>query len=143
MATIKDVAKRAGVSTGTVSMVINNNPAVKLETRLRVLQAIEELNYAPNQYARSLVTKRRNIVGVVRTVVTSQKDAYRGGYHFNELPDTSGLGKGRCSSRRGPACHGTGRSCGWSYLGQWFYDGASQAIFNPAAFTGRNRRFPV
>lgn len=88
MATIKDVAKRAGVSTGTVSMVINNNPAVKLETRLRVLQAIEELNYAPNQYARSLVTKRRNIVGVVRTVVTSQKDAYRGGYHFNELPDT-------------------------------------------------------
>ena len=88
MATIKDVAKRAGVSTGTVSMVINNNPAVKLETRLRVLHVIEELNYAPNQYARSLVTKRRNIVGVVRTVVTSQKDAYRGGYHFNELPDT-------------------------------------------------------
>lgn len=88
MATIKDVAKRAGVSTGTVSMVMNNNPAVKLETRLRVLQAVEELNYAPNQYARSLVTKRRNIVGVVRTVVTSQKDAYRGGYHFNELPDT-------------------------------------------------------
>ena len=88
MATIKDVAKRAGVSTGTVSMVMNNNPAVKLETRLRVLQAVEELNYAPNQYARSLVTKKRNIVGVVRTVVTSHKDVYRGGYHFNELPDT-------------------------------------------------------
>lgn len=88
MATIKDVAKRAGVSTGTVSMVINNNPAVKLETRLRVQQAIKELNYVPNQYARSLVTRQRNVIGVVRTVVTSQKDAYRGGYHFNELPDT-------------------------------------------------------
>lgn len=88
MATIKDVAKRAGVSTGTVSMVINNNPAVKMETRLRVLQAVEELKYSPNQYARSLVTKRKNVLGVVRTVVTSQKDAYRGGFHFNEIPDT-------------------------------------------------------
>ena len=88
MATIKDVAKRAGVSTGTVSMVINNNPAVKLETRLRVLKAVEELNYTPNQYARALVTKKRNVVGIVRTVVTSYKDAHCGGYHFNELPDT-------------------------------------------------------
>ena len=88
MATIKDVAKRAGVSTGTVSMVINNNPAVKLETRLNVQQAIKELNYIPNQYARSLVTKQKNVIGVVRTVVTSHRDAYRGGYHFDELPDT-------------------------------------------------------
>ena len=88
MTTIKDVAKHAGVSTGTVSMVMNNNPAVKLETRMRVLQAVEELHYTPNQYARSLVTQRRNVVGVVRTVVTSKKDAYRGGYHFDELPDT-------------------------------------------------------
>ena len=88
MATIKDVAKRAGVSTGTVSMVINNNPAVKLENRLRVLKAVEELNYTPNQYARALVTKKRNVVGIVRTVVTSYKDAHCGGYHFNELPDT-------------------------------------------------------
>ena len=88
MATIKDVARQAGVSTGTVSMVINNNPAVKLETRLRVQQAIKELNYVPNQYARSLVTRQKNVIGVVRTVVTSQKDAYRGGYHFDELPDT-------------------------------------------------------
>lgn len=88
MSTIKDVAKRAGVSTGTVSMVINNNPAVKLETRLKVQQAIKELKYVPNQYARSLVTKQKNVIGIVRSVVTSEKDAYRGGFHFDELPDT-------------------------------------------------------
>lgn len=63
-ATIKDVAKAADVSPSTVSLVINNSSLVKLETRYKVLQVIKELNYTPNQYARSLVTKTKRVIGV-------------------------------------------------------------------------------
>ncbi len=51
---IKDVAKLAGVSTATVSRVINNDPVVAEDTRLKVMQAIEELNYFPHQWGRNL-----------------------------------------------------------------------------------------
>lgn len=63
-ATIKDVAKAADVSVSTVSLVINNSSLVKVETRYKVLQAIKELNYKPNEYARSLVTKTKKVIGV-------------------------------------------------------------------------------
>lgn len=66
MASIKDVAKRAGVSISTVSLVINNSNLVKHETRYKVLQAIQELHYSPNQMARSLVTKEKKVISVVR-----------------------------------------------------------------------------
>jgi LacI family transcriptional regulator len=56
MATIKDVAKRAGVSIGTVSNVLNNVSAVNKTTRQRVLKAINELGYKPNRVAKSLVS---------------------------------------------------------------------------------------
>ncbi len=65
MATIKDVAKMANVSVSTVSLVLNDSNLVKLETRYKVLQAVKELNYTPNQYARSLVTKTKKVIGVV------------------------------------------------------------------------------
>jgi DNA-binding LacI/PurR family transcriptional regulator len=65
-ATIKDVAKLAGVSITTVSFVINNNPAVKLITRKKVLDVIKQCNYKPNQNARSLVTKSKKIIEVIR-----------------------------------------------------------------------------
>jgi LacI family transcriptional regulator len=63
-ATIKDVARVANVSVSTVSLVLNNSELVKMETKYKVLQAVKELGYTPNQYARSLVTKRKNIIGV-------------------------------------------------------------------------------
>lgn len=62
--TIKDVAKAAGVSVSTVSLVLNDSELVKLETRYKVLEKMKELNYIPNQYARSLVTKRKNVIGL-------------------------------------------------------------------------------
>ena len=62
--TIKDVAKASGVSVSTVSLVINDSDLVKMETRYKVLQKMKELNYIPNQYARSLVTKRKNVIGL-------------------------------------------------------------------------------
>ena len=53
-ATIRDVAKQAGVGLGTVSRVINNSPQVSDVTRKRVQEAIEALNYVPNPTARRL-----------------------------------------------------------------------------------------
>lgn len=64
--TRKDVAKLAGVSTATVSYVINNGPRpVAEETRRRVLWAIEQLNYQPSAIARSLTTKKTYTIGFI------------------------------------------------------------------------------
>jgi len=62
--TRKDVARLAGVSTATVSYVVNNGPRPVSEvTRRNVLEAIELLGYQPNQIARSLTTKKTNTLG--------------------------------------------------------------------------------
>ncbi|MBX3065790.1 MAG: LacI family DNA-binding transcriptional regulator [Anaerolineae bacterium] len=67
MPTIRDVARFANVSTGTVSNVLNGSPLVKEETRRRVMAAIEELNFHPKAAARSLSTQRTNTIGMIRT----------------------------------------------------------------------------
>jgi DNA-binding LacI/PurR family transcriptional regulator len=63
--TIKDVATEAGVSHQTVSRVMNNRPDVARETRIRVLQVIDRLNYQPSAIARSLSRQRSYTLGVV------------------------------------------------------------------------------
>jgi LacI family transcriptional regulator len=63
--TIRDVAAAAGVSHQTVSRVINYRPDVAEETRQRVWQVIEELNYQPSAIARSLIRQRSFTLGVV------------------------------------------------------------------------------
>ncbi len=63
--TIREVAKRAGVGIATVSRVLNGSPSVSEETRRRVLQAIEELNYTPNPIARRLSTGRTWTIGAL------------------------------------------------------------------------------
>lgn len=63
--TIKDVAKMAEVSISTVSRVINDSKPVSPEARRRVLNAIDILEYRPNEVARSLVTKKSNLIGVI------------------------------------------------------------------------------
>ncbi|TMR07722.1 LacI family DNA-binding transcriptional regulator [Nonomuraea turkmeniaca] len=60
-----DVAVLAGVSTMTVSRVLNAPERVRAETRARVLAAVKELDYRPNQAARQLVTGRSGVLGVV------------------------------------------------------------------------------
>ncbi len=65
MSTIKDVAKLAGVSNGTVSKVINNYPLVSTDTRNKVLQAIDELHYIPNQLAASLSSKNKDRIALL------------------------------------------------------------------------------
>ncbi len=63
--TIKEVAQAAGVSTQTVSRVLNNRPDVAPETFERVQQIIADTGYAPNMHARSLTQGRSHILGVV------------------------------------------------------------------------------
>ena len=65
MANIKDVAKLANVSVATVSRVINNKGYVNEHTKELVMQAIKELNYVPNEIARSLYRKSSKIIGVI------------------------------------------------------------------------------
>ncbi|WP_246149463.1 LacI family DNA-binding transcriptional regulator [Nonomuraea turkmeniaca] len=64
-AVLMDVAVLAGVSTMTVSRVLNAPERVRAETRARVLAAVKELDYRPNQAARQLVTGRSGVLGVV------------------------------------------------------------------------------
>src|SRR5919205_4160267 len=65
MSSIKDVAREAGVSTATVSHVINNTRFVSQEVRERVLDAIERCGYYPNAHARSLASGRSNTLGLI------------------------------------------------------------------------------
>lgn len=65
MATIKDVAARAGVSVSLVSHYLNGRKGVGPESRKRIEEAIEVLRYRPNELARSLVRQRTNTIGVV------------------------------------------------------------------------------
>ena len=60
-----DVAREAGVSQKTVSRVVNQAPHVRPEVRRRVLEAIDQLGYRPNVAARTLVTQRTHLIGVV------------------------------------------------------------------------------
>jgi LacI family transcriptional regulator len=65
MATMKQVAQRAGVSISTVSHVINNTRAVSDDVRKRVLGIIDEMRYVPSAVARSLKNDKTNTIGVL------------------------------------------------------------------------------
>jgi len=80
--TVKHVAARAGVSTATVSRVVNDNPRVGPEARAKVTIAIEELGYVPNPSARSLMTQRTGSIGVV---ILESADRLFGDPFFGQL----------------------------------------------------------
>ena len=65
MATIKDVAEIAQVTTTTVSRVINNRGYISEATRNKVYDAMKQLNYQPNELARSLFKQRTNTIGII------------------------------------------------------------------------------
>lgn len=67
VATIKDIAKRAGVSISTVSYALNGSPKVTNETTEKILAVAKELNYIPNAAARSLKTRETKIIGIFLT----------------------------------------------------------------------------
>ncbi|WIY82858.1 LacI family DNA-binding transcriptional regulator [Propionimicrobium sp. PCR01-08-3] len=73
VATIRDVAARAGVGVKTVSRVINNEPHVAAATRQRVLSAIDELDYRPNAAGQGL---RRAVAGTIAFVCEDTSEAF-------------------------------------------------------------------
>src|SRR5215813_4861037 len=78
--TLEQVAKRAKVSTATVSRVLNNLEVVRESTRKRVLQAVEELNYHPNLHARTLAGGKSRTIGMIVSNVSNPffVDIFRG-----------------------------------------------------------------
>ncbi|CAM2885336.1 HTH-type transcriptional repressor PurR [Vibrio rarus] len=100
MATIKDVAKLAGVSTTTVSHVINKTRFVAEATQQRVMEAVKNLNYAPSAVARSLKCNSTRTIGMLVTQSTNpffaevvdgvESYCYRQGYTLI-LCNTGGL----------------------------------------------------
>ncbi len=64
-ATIRDVARAAGVSPATVSQVLNGARPVARPTRARIIEVIQQLDYRPNAFARGLKTLRSHLVGIV------------------------------------------------------------------------------
>ncbi len=92
MATIKDVARLAGVSTTTVSHVLNETRFVSEEARQRVLEAVTALNYVPNTVARSLKGGSSRVLGMLVTDTNNpfyadliqwvDRVAYRHGYNL-------------------------------------------------------------
>src|SRR6478736_4299054 len=87
---LEQVAKRAKVSTATVSRVLNNASVVKTATRARVMKAIEELKYHPNLHARHLAGGKSRTIGVIVSNLenpfffdiykTIENDAHTAGY---------------------------------------------------------------
>jgi LacI family sucrose operon transcriptional repressor len=65
MATIKDVAEKAGISVTTVSRVLNNRGYISEKTRQKVYAIMEELHYQPNEIARSLLRKQSYVIGLI------------------------------------------------------------------------------
>jgi LacI family transcriptional regulator len=68
---IREIAKRARVSTATVSRTINHNPSVQPQLAKRVLKVIEEMGYFPNTQARALVSGRSRIFGLIVSEITN------------------------------------------------------------------------
>ncbi|MDK4705716.1 LacI family DNA-binding transcriptional regulator [Rhizobium sp. CNPSo 4062] len=89
---IRDVAKLAGVSTGTVSRVLNDHPSVTDELRARVRSIIEELGYTPDPSARSMRSKVSRLIGIIipdltnpffsELVQSAEQAAARHGYNI-------------------------------------------------------------
>ncbi len=88
--TIHEIARLAGVSTGTVSRVLNNRPKVNAETRERVQKIVEQFDYRPSAVARGLQGRK---TGAIMLVVPSLEDSYylRSINRFNALCREAGM----------------------------------------------------
>jgi DNA-binding LacI/PurR family transcriptional regulator len=80
--TIKEIARRAGVSKGAVSYALNNQPGVSAATRARVLRVAEEMEWVPNRAARQLSAARSETFGLVlaRTAQTLTEEPFSMGF---------------------------------------------------------------
>lgn len=100
MASIRDVALRAGVGIGTVSRALNGTGYISEETKKRIMDAVEELGYQPNELAQNLYRNRSGIVGILvpnldhpffsSLVKAIQNDLYLKGYRCIVGDETEG-----------------------------------------------------
>jgi LacI family transcriptional regulator len=101
---MEDVARAAGVSTATVSRVLNTPDRVARETAARVQRAIETLGYKPNVFAQGLMTRRSRLLGILLPDIHGEfysellrgadAEARRQGYHLLISSEGRGLGEG-------------------------------------------------
>ena len=68
---LKDIADKTGFSTNTVSLALRESPRIPEQTRILIRQAANELNYLPNQIAKSLVSRETKTIGLVLTDITN------------------------------------------------------------------------
>ena len=99
MATIKDVAKRANVSSATVSFVLNNRTgkiSISDATKERVKAAVKELGYQPNTYAQTLRTKQSFIISILAfdivdpycaNVIRGSEETFKSKNYFSMISD--------------------------------------------------------
>lgn len=111
MSTVTDVAKRANVSPGIVSRLLNEDPTLRIreETRQRILQAASDLDYSPNVAARALRMSRSGTIGLAvhdasnpvysEIIAGAQDEATRAGYALM-LADVDALAQGGAIFRR-------------------------------------------
>ena len=70
--TIKDIARKTGLSVSTVSLVLNNKPhRISDQTRQKILDTAREMNYHPNQLAVGLIKKKTNTIGLIIPDITN------------------------------------------------------------------------
>src|ERR1700730_16901799 len=69
--TVKDIARAAGVSVATVSRVLNNPDLVTVNRREAVLGALRSHDYIPNQFARSLISRRSRAIGLIVPTISN------------------------------------------------------------------------
>lgn len=85
-ATIRDVAKYAGVSTATVSYVLNGVDKVSKDTKIRVHEAVEHLNYYPDFTAISLSKRKSNLIGIMLPLIEdSPASVFKNNLYYNEF----------------------------------------------------------
>jgi DNA-binding LacI/PurR family transcriptional regulator len=103
MATIFDVARKAGVSKSTVSLVLNNSPLVKEKTKHVVQEAIKEMGYIPNANARGLTTHHTYNFGVLVIIEDQPYDTYEFNYQTGlfTMSITNGILEGLADTEYG------------------------------------------
>ena len=114
---IKEIARRAGVSSATISRVLNNSGYVKEETRQKVLKAVEEYNYVPSAIARSLSIQDSLSVGTIIPDIENEffSKVISG---ISEVAETYPYNIEMCirdSSRSGAGGHHAGRGPGMGH----------------------------
>jgi LacI family transcriptional regulator/LacI family repressor for deo operon, udp, cdd, tsx, nupC, and nupG len=88
---IKDIARKAGVSYSTVSRALNNNPLISQEVRSRVQALAQSMGYSPNALAQGLLSRRTHSIGVIITTVSDRffVDVLKG---VEEVANAAGIG---------------------------------------------------